>query len=669
MKPEEREFKDRIMRIMMDDAAAPKLKELVIKLLNENEESYLSVYDYLRANVQLSKNALQEVEDKEVEFLWLEMLPLIAKVKEYYIMRDDKTAIIQDLSRRIVQKLVLGETSVELRQKIVSYICSNLKRSLCPFPNEQCNIGFAACYNHTETLYFAEELEQINRDITQNFACKIYKSIGENEKYLKLRKYLLFSCDDYCDYAIFLWENGEKYRAINVAEEGIERGTESKMNIYEFLAMTAKHDKNHAKYIDYKFKSTVANLTLDRYLEFEKLCTEEERNAYFLRFRDYIVHAKEDEKIKIRMYRKEYRDVIATLEDYTVATPIVDPFKMSVAQQLEDLFPKEILEFYLRAIRKANTAARIFYIAIASASLGVRRLLLDVLREPQRWREYLCDLKFRNRFRPSFDEVFGKVFPEWKDVELPKPKEPTQRDPNYKPDYIRRAEEFWKLKFGPKEDAKKAEEQQESGKSDSMQPEDKSEGQEQRDEERPELVLEAESQSIVQDEQVTVETEEQIEAAGVQTQEETPLLDDSIGEPVQIEAAPPVMIESAPEQTQIEPIAVQTEAVVTEAVVEAVEETPAPATEVAETAVSQPELAEPIPVIELKDYTAPVPPVSFEPVLPQPEPIQQPLPELPPMDFGRKKKAKRTVFEYKPTPEELEMYRKMSEQAENKGDK
>jgi hypothetical protein len=124
------------------------------------------------------------------------------------------------------------------------------------------------------------------------------------------------------------------------------------------------------------------------------------------------------ERLKILMYRKEYEKAVAVLlkENYPIKTwGPSDALK--TAEQLEGHFPEKILSYYLSGLRNVNSnGARSEYAQRAGIMLKVRRVLVDILKDENRWKIFASKVKRDNLRRPAFQEEFARVIPGWREL-------------------------------------------------------------------------------------------------------------------------------------------------------------------------------------------------------------------------------------------------------------
>ena len=89
-------------------------------------------------------------------------------------------------------------------------------------------------------------------------------------------------------------------------------------------------------------------------------------------------------------------------------------YELQTAKRLEAKYPEAILKYYLSGLGNLKTKApRKEYARKARVMKKVRRVLVDVLRDPSRWRDFAIKVKKDNIKRPAFQEEFAKAIPGW----------------------------------------------------------------------------------------------------------------------------------------------------------------------------------------------------------------------------------------------------------------
>ena len=160
-------------------------------------------------------------------------------------------------------------------------------------------------------------------------------------------------------------------------------------------------------------------LTLSSYKEFEKECREEEWKKYEARIIDLLEKYFNIQAVKIYLYRKEYEKALRYFK-----TPSQSNYYyfgqsevFSVAKDLEELYPEQILEFYKSSVGNLNVStSRKIYAQNAVAVMRIRRILVEIMKKTDEWKKYATQIKLNNAGRPAFQDEFARIIPDWKSL-------------------------------------------------------------------------------------------------------------------------------------------------------------------------------------------------------------------------------------------------------------
>jgi hypothetical protein len=203
-----------------------------------------------------------------------------------------------------------------------------------------------------------------------------------------------------------------------VAEEGIKKGQGRMDELRKFLADRAREGGDRDRYLALQFEQTTDHLTLAKYKAFRKICTAEEWKIHEPKLLKQLDDAWASERLKVLMHRKEYEQAVAELlkEKYpSYAWDSAD--ELRAAKQLETRFPEQILTYYLSGLGNLNSnATRKGYAERAKVMLKVRHMLVNVLKDENRWKTFAGKVKRDNLRRPAFQEEFSKVVPGWREL-------------------------------------------------------------------------------------------------------------------------------------------------------------------------------------------------------------------------------------------------------------
>ncbi len=240
-------------------------------------------------------------------------------------------------------------------------------------------------------------------------ARRIYRQLGDREKYLELRQRKLITGADYFDLADFHW------KAMEVAETGLCQGKGRMDELRRFVAKRAKSVGNRERYLALQFEQAIDPLTCNKYKAFRKLCTAAEWKHYEAKILTRLKNACETEQLRIHMHRKEYDKAVTVLSRRRYPLFAWESvYELQTAKRLECRYPEEILKYYLSGLGNLKTnAPRKDYARKAQVMSRIHRVLVDVLRDPSRWRDFAIKVKQDNIKRPAFQEEFAKAVPGW----------------------------------------------------------------------------------------------------------------------------------------------------------------------------------------------------------------------------------------------------------------
>ena len=262
----------------------------------------------------------------------------------------------------------------------------------------------------------AERFEDIGRDWPLDHARRIYREIGDNNKYLELRSLKMEYGLDYYDLATFYWETGKKDKAVEIAQKGIKKAKGRMNELRSFLAQRAKESGNRAQYLELQFAQATDMMTLKDYKAFKKICNKKEWADYEPRLLKKLEKIWDDERLKIFMFRKEYDQALTILTKTRYPDRRYGSSKiLKTAMKLEKMFPQEVLTFYMTGLGNLNYSFdRKTYARKAAVAAKVRHMWVDVMKTPEKWETFGRKIKGMNLRRPAFQEEFAKVLPGWK---------------------------------------------------------------------------------------------------------------------------------------------------------------------------------------------------------------------------------------------------------------
>lgn len=272
--------------------------------------------------------------------------------------------------QEIKQTLSRKKTEAAYRQQLLDKVLPYIESGNAGLDDDLYDVAYAACYIDDDWQALAETFETMSGDWKLDHARRIYRRLGNREKYLELR---------------------------------------------QFVSKRAKSAGNRERYLVLQFDQAIDHLTCDKYKAFRKLCTAAEWKSYEAKILAQLENAWDTEQLRIRMHRKEHEEAVVMLTRSRYPLYAWDStYELQTARRLEGRYPEAILKYYLSGLGNLKTnAPRKEYTRKAQVMKKVHHVLVDVLHNAPRWRDFAIKIKRDNIKRPAFREEFAKAVPGW----------------------------------------------------------------------------------------------------------------------------------------------------------------------------------------------------------------------------------------------------------------
>ena len=403
---------------LLEAAKLETLINLVAHLSGFSPEIRRECFDYLKKHVKLTTEQKIRSEGEIAMALWWELCPDLEELDTYGGGDDATVEHVADLIDDIQQKLAGKQIDEETRRQLLDEVIPFIKSGNAGMDDSLYDLAYASCYSDEDWRRLAEALEALNRDWPTDHARRIYRKMGDREKYLELRCKKLVYGRDYHDLASFYWDEGNREKALAVAEEGEKKGQGRMDELRKFLSDRALESDNRKRYLALQLEQTSDNITLASYKAFKKICTAEEWAEREPKLIGKLDIAWTSERVKILMHRKEYEKALAVLVKEKYPSRAWDSGEeLRTAKQLETRFPDQILTYYLSGLGNLNSnATRQEYAERGKIMHKVWHMMVNVLKDGNRWKAFASKVKRDNLRRPAFQEEFAKIIPGWREL-------------------------------------------------------------------------------------------------------------------------------------------------------------------------------------------------------------------------------------------------------------
>jgi hypothetical protein len=400
---------------LLETTPKAKLVDLLVRVAATRPAVRRECLDYLNLHTALSPSRKKQSEGKKLLAQWAELAPDLDELDAYGGGDYDADIHVSSLLQEIAQGLSRKKIDADYRQKLLDNALPYIESGNAGLDDGLYDLAYAACYTDADWRALAEAFETMGGDWKLDHARRIYRRLGDRRKYLELRQRKLATGTDYFDLADFHWKAGEKQKAMEVAETGLLKSKGRMDELRQFVAKRVKSAGNRERYLALQFDQATDPLTCDKYKTFRKLCTVAEWKCYEAKILARLENARDTEQLRIRMHRKEYEEAVAVLTRGRYPLYAWDSdYELQTARRLEGRYPEAILKYYLSGLGNLKTnATRKEYTRKAQAMKKVHHLLVDVLSDASRWRDFALKVKKENIKRPAFQEEFTKAVPGW----------------------------------------------------------------------------------------------------------------------------------------------------------------------------------------------------------------------------------------------------------------
>ena len=403
---------------LLSAASHKVLSQLILKLATESPDVRRECFDYLKSQVSVSKALVQRSEGEAVLALWSQLAPDLEELDDYgggdYATMDH----VADLLYQIQERLDSREVDADSRQEILEVTLPFIESSNAGLDDMLYDVAYATCYDDDDLRSLAQDFEAMNGEWKKAHARRIYRRLGDRDKYLELRAQRMEYGADYHDLATFYWESGEKEKALQVAEKGLRKAKGRMDELRAFVTARAEETGDREKYMALQFDQATDALTLEKYQAFNKLCSAEEWSLFEPQILLRLKQAGAGNRLKIHMHRNEYDEALAILTKGRYPTSSWGgEYDIQAAQKLEKRNPEKILKYYLSGLGNLDhNAERKEYARKAGVMVKVRHMLVDVLGDEARWVKFASKIKKDNLRRPAFQQEFARAVPGWREL-------------------------------------------------------------------------------------------------------------------------------------------------------------------------------------------------------------------------------------------------------------
>ena len=213
-------------------------KKELIKIIgiiaNSSDVAEQKLLDYChKYAVEENKNIIFE---KQLKQHWKKSYSIIQMSNMYGGCPDsdeedayDEMSIMEDLIEKN------HDISWLVRKEVLDELLEQIAEDNSGFTDYMVDLTVKLCYSKEEKQYLADFLSVNGSSYYKEFASRIYREIGEDQKYLASRKAQLNYGSDYLDLASYYKKNGNSELALQTVLEGLNKADGRLDDIYGYL--------------------------------------------------------------------------------------------------------------------------------------------------------------------------------------------------------------------------------------------------------------------------------------------------------------------------------------------------------------------------------------------------------------------------------------------------
>jgi len=399
---------------LIQSADEKTLRKLILNLARADISTRRRCLDFLRESLRLPADEAGAAEAESALALWEELEGDLAELDEYGGADDETTDRISSMLFELAEKLSKRKIPRQGRRKILENVLAYIQSGNAGLDDDLYEVAYASCRDEEDSRHLAERFEALGQDWPLEHARRIYRDLKDREKYLDLRLRKMIYGGDYHELATFYWERGEREKALEVGREGLTKAQGRMTELRQFMAERAKKSGDRAAYLELHYQEATEHLTATSYQAFRKLCTEEEWRSFEPRLLKTLPHSRAIEQIKIWLLRGE-RGEAAEILAHERFHPYMSSELLDAARRLEAAYPEKVLTFYRSRIGNLHgPMPRKEYAGIARVLELIRRVMLESLKDAERWLNFKHDIQRKTERWPAFQEEAAKRIRDWR---------------------------------------------------------------------------------------------------------------------------------------------------------------------------------------------------------------------------------------------------------------
>ena len=398
------------------------LVEMILALTQDNEDLEHECRMFLLKRHASTPGHAMQAADEQAWSLWNSIELDLSDMDEYGGADDEVVEKVWCALDELAQTVADGKASVACRQEMQSLAMRYLVSNNAGMGDALTELVMACCHSPDEWRSLAQVFEGWSSSYWDAQAMAIFRQIGDDEKYLAMRKAHLDSASDYLDLASYYQAQGKQQQAVQLVESALEIGRQALRpdprwhlgGLMEFLSEHARQTGDRQRHTALEFERTVLGLHLDSYLDFEKHCEPAEWEQFEPQLMKHLPSAWPSSQVDIYLHRQEHAQALAVLTNSSInVNRGLDSTQRRQARLLEPYYPHEILDLYVAKLGKFERDKRSVYAEKAKQLCDIQRMMLEIMKEEDRWQMMVAEVLQATHNLPACRDELQKLVPGW----------------------------------------------------------------------------------------------------------------------------------------------------------------------------------------------------------------------------------------------------------------
>ena len=424
---------------LLADKTESQLRKLIFDIASCFPDSYEFILRQEKSEGKINVSVELAME------LWADAEAIISEFNEYGGGPEEDEEEAHEKIEELIK--LLPSLPWQERRKIMDDMLEQYHLGNSGFDDVLADACFKMCKEEQEWLYLAERLLSFGGRWDKKLAMDIYSELGAGDEYLKIRQSSLEFGEDYLELAHHYEEEGDKDKALELAQTGLKKAVGHLGGLLEYLFDHYEEARDTAKLEELKkfCESKKSNLEMmyGRLHNYYKSANDYENAKKYILLKFNIIRGHELSKlyadIKGFLNHDDWNiheaDLFAALKEHDTTgylnicldkglkQEVLDfvlkqkaPSKFNYwsfnydefADKLAGDYPHEIIEYYnKKAVMLAEAGAgrdRENYKGAMRHLDKIKYIFTDILNDESGWNNLLASLRTKYQKRPAFME-------------------------------------------------------------------------------------------------------------------------------------------------------------------------------------------------------------------------------------------------------------------------